>query len=66
MKKQTQTKRPATSGNSKKLPSRRGIPLGWILPAAVVVFWFVAYSLELVNPVMFSSPIEVAKAFWEA
>lgn len=46
--------------------ARRRVPIGWILPVAILLFWFVAYSLEWINPVLFSSPVEVAKAFLAA
>ncbi|MGO3885519.1 MAG: hypothetical protein ACTJHU_04405, partial [Mycetocola sp.] len=34
--------------------ARRRIPIGWIIPVAVLVLWFAAYSLEWINPVLFS------------
>lgn len=49
-----------------KQRARRRFALGWILPVGLLLFWFAAYSLEWINPVLFSSPIEVAKAFWVA
>lgn len=38
---------------------RRGVPLGWIVPVAVLVLWHVAYSNAWINPVLFSSPLTV-------
>lgn len=61
--------KPATAqsaASTARTRAKRGVQLGWIIPAAVVVFWFAAYTLEWINPVMFSSPFEVAKAFWAA
>lgn len=49
-----------------KRRTRRRVPLGWIVPAGVLLVWVVAYSMQWVNPVMFSSPLEVAKAFGAA
>lgn len=45
---------------------RRRLPIGWIVPAAVVVLWYLAYTFEWVNPVMFSSPVEVIRTLWAA
>lgn len=46
--------------------SRKRFPIGWILPVAIVLVWFAAYQFQWINPVLFSSPVEVAKAFWSA
>lgn len=45
---------------------RRRLPIGWIVPSAVVVLWYLAYTFEWVNPVMFSSPVEVIRTLWAA
>jgi sulfonate transport system permease protein len=41
-------------------------PLGLLLPAVIVVFWGVAYQAHWINPVLFSSPIQVAATLWSA
>ena len=46
--------------------TRKRFPIGWILPVAIVLVWFAAYQFQWINPVLFSSPVEVAKAFWSA
>ena len=61
-----QDAREQSSARPAKPHARRRIPIGWILPVAILLFWFVAYSLEWINPVLFSSPVEVAKAFFAA
>lgn len=43
----------------------RAIPVGWILPVAILVLWHLAYTNAWVNPVLFSSPLEVLRTLWE-
>lgn len=45
---------------------RRRVPLGWILPVAILVLWWAGYNAQWVNPVLFSSPWEVARTLWAA
>lgn len=46
--------------------ARRTVPLGWIVPVVIVAAWHVAYSVGAINPILFSSPVEVVRTLWEA
>lgn len=46
--------------------ARRAFPIGWIVPAAVIVVWHLAYVAGAINPILFSSPVKVVQTMWEA
>jgi sulfonate transport system permease protein len=46
--------------------ARRRVPIGWVVPLAVLVLWHLAYTNGWVNPVLFSSPVEVLGTLWTA
>src|SRR5699024_141048 len=59
----------ATAPPAEPVPAvraRRRVPLGWIVPAAVVAAWALAYHLGLVNPTLISSPEQVLATLWSA
>lgn len=62
------TSEPATTtpDPSGKPRRRLRVPLGWIVPVAVLVLWWAAYHAQWVNPVLFSSPWEVTRTLWAA
>ncbi|MGI6878493.1 ABC transporter permease [Microbacterium sp. gxy059] len=60
----TQTDRPVRRAVSTRGPRR--VPLGWIVPAAIVLFWWGAYEAGWINPVLFSSPVLVVQTLWDA
>ncbi|WP_420112972.1 ABC transporter permease [Pseudactinotalea sp.] len=43
---------------------RRSLPIGWILPVLILALWYVAYTSEWVNPILFSSPVQVVQTLW--
>jgi sulfonate transport system permease protein len=44
----------------------RRLPLGWILPLAILVVWHVLYETRVINPTLFSSPVQVVEALVES
>jgi sulfonate transport system permease protein len=56
----------------KDAPERAGrslwrfAPLGWLLPLAILVIWYVLYETGVINPTLFSSPVQVVEALVES
>lgn len=42
------------------------MPLGWILPVLILVVWYVLYETGVINPTLFSSPVQVVEALVES
>lgn len=57
---------PTANEPTRGQPRRRGIPIGWIVPLGILVLWYLAYTFEWVNPILFSSPVEVVQTLWTA
>jgi sulfonate transport system permease protein len=52
---------PAAQERSRRSPLQY-VPLGWLLPILILVIWHVLYETGVINPTLFSSPIQVVQA----
>ncbi|PXA73230.1 ABC transporter permease [Cryobacterium arcticum] len=59
------TSAPTTPDRSRR-SFRRNAPLGWILPVAIIVIWYILYETGVINPTLFSSPVQVIEALIES
>jgi len=55
-----------TAAEPRPAQRRRGFPIGWVVPLAILLLWYLAYTFAWVNPILFSSPVEVVQTLWTA
>lgn len=59
-----------TAARSSAATPRRSLwryaPLGWLLPVLILVVWYVLYEVGVINPTLFSSPVQVVSALFES